>query len=860
MNVQKKQRKAVTSTVFSIVILFALETIARRWINRSHKEYQRSDKLSRKDNQASRKYFLRWQTSARSKSHNKERAAGYSISDATKVEYERWHKWVRNVSQMELQPPDWRPVVDWNKHPEERSDRFPAVSERVQYYMGAWHSTIIPMYGYKFQKATFIQSKSTREYGPFADILVNLYDLNKDKLLKCYKNKKELRVFSPYCRDYIDMAILHSAGRANVLHYIGDGVPYIPEEMRKYPLFAKVRHLCNHNATNSRTNTLINKPCERKDNVKPIILPLNRKRHFGVASSVPKIDVPWEKKIGVAVWRGKYGKTHNTLSNTNDMKFALVSKHLNSSLVDAKFSKHAKDAPRHMVASYMGIKEQLAYKYIISIEGNDVSSGLKWMLFSNSVVLAPPFAWESWAMEGKLKPFQHYIPLKVDMSNVEEMIQWADTHPEETLLISERSTLFIYDLLFHPDAIKDEEEIIIHIMERFEQNFGLPAAGQNNAVSIQWSKHPSQRTLRFPSVEERVRYAMGTWYHNNESISMKRSEMKHLSRLALVSDIVTTNGVFIANGYQLSSCAMANSTHSKAVRALCQSSLPELDERNTADLKSNSYNRLPKKKKGKEIKLASLSSWRHGGKGLKESKRVILDDSIKVLCFGGCSRNRWNLPFFAMARSRSEDAILWPFSSDDDVDECKSSWIEAMDYVFEAKRKMATWNVGDSYSLINSVLSRAEFVFGYDVSATRDGDGISKKFFIRDEASERRDRIRKMLTFRYLLPIENKNGTNGDLFWMLLSQSVVIMPTERRTTSWLLESFLVPFEHFVPVASDYSDVDEKIRWCEDHLDEAKLISERATLFVHDLLLDWRAEKDSEEVKFQVMERYFRLFG
>jgi len=39
-----------------------------------------------------------------------------------------------------------------------------------------------------------------------------------------------------------------------------------------------------------------------------------------------------------------------------------------------------------------------------------------------------------------------------------------------------------------------------------------------------------------------------------------------------------------------------------------------------------------------------------------------------------------------------------------------------------------------------------------------------------------------------------------------------------------------------------------------------MISERATLFVHDMLLDWRADEENEEVKFQVMERYSTLFG
>ena len=52
-----------------------------------------------------------------------------------------------------------------------------------------------------------------------------------------------------------------------------------------------------------------------------------------------------------------------------DIKYALVFKHPNSPLVDAKFSKHNTDAPSSMTVSYMDMKEQLQYRYIISIEG-----------------------------------------------------------------------------------------------------------------------------------------------------------------------------------------------------------------------------------------------------------------------------------------------------------------------------------------------------------------------------------------------------------------------------------------------------------------------------------------------------------
>merc|ERR1712176_1283815 len=107
----------------------------------------------------------------------------------------------------------------------------------------------------------------------------------------------------------------------------------------------------------------------------------------------------------------------------------------------------------------------------MSIEADDISSGLKWMLFSNSLLFSPPITYESWAMESLLEPFVHYVPVYANMSNVEEMVLWAENNPKHAKRIAERGSLFIYDLLFHHDSYFDEELILTSIMKRYESNF-----------------------------------------------------------------------------------------------------------------------------------------------------------------------------------------------------------------------------------------------------------------------------------------------------------------------------------------------------------------------------------------------------
>lgn len=83
------------------------------------------------------------------------------------------------------------------------------------------------------------------------------------------------------------------------------------------------------------------------------------------------------------------------------------------------------------VKDYMTIDEQLTYKFIMCIEGNDVATNLKWVMSSNSVAVMPRPAYETWFMEGTLIPDYHYIAIKEDYSDLIEKANYYIEHPEE---------------------------------------------------------------------------------------------------------------------------------------------------------------------------------------------------------------------------------------------------------------------------------------------------------------------------------------------------------------------------------------------------------------------------------------------
>jgi len=83
----------------------------------------------------------------------------------------------------------------------------------------------------------------------------------------------------------------------------------------------------------------------------------------------------------------------------------------------------------------MQLSEQLKYKFILAIEGNDVASNLKWIMSSNSIAFMVKPKYETWFMEGTLIPNFHYVLLKDDYSDLEEKIEYYSTHFEESLSI-----------------------------------------------------------------------------------------------------------------------------------------------------------------------------------------------------------------------------------------------------------------------------------------------------------------------------------------------------------------------------------------------------------------------------------------
>jgi len=218
----------------------------------------------------------------------------------------------------------------------------------------------------------------------------------------------------------------------------------------------------------------------------PIVWKLATDRHYKKLNDVYRYDTQWSHKNNQAIFRGQltgsrdgYDKNKSDDENCYNMKRCrLVYNHANSTLIHARLTSTRGRLPDvfngvELLAPKVKIDTLLGYKGIIMIEGNDVASGLKWALLSQSVVLMPIPKHTSWCMEELLEPWVHYIPLDDFATNVEERMQWVVDNDQEAQLISEQATLWMEDLVFHPDAAEDDRLIQEEILRRYKAHFWM---------------------------------------------------------------------------------------------------------------------------------------------------------------------------------------------------------------------------------------------------------------------------------------------------------------------------------------------------------------------------------------------------
>jgi hypothetical protein len=169
------------------------------------------------------------------------------------------------------------------------------------------------------------------------------------------------------------------------------------------------------------------------ENNNSILLKLNAIRHFRFY----KDEYEFESKKPLSVFRGMVYHKHRR---------DFVDLYFDSDFSDVGHNDEKLDfEPSYK--GFMSVQNQLAYRYIVSIEGKDVATNLKWIMASNSVCFMRRPRFETWFMEGLLVPGVHYVELKDDFSDLKEKVCYYNDHTDEALEIVRNANQYVKQFL-----------------------------------------------------------------------------------------------------------------------------------------------------------------------------------------------------------------------------------------------------------------------------------------------------------------------------------------------------------------------------------------------------------------------------
>ena len=175
-------------------------------------------------------------------------------------------------------------------------------------------------------------------------------------------------------------------------------------------------------------------------NTNSIILKWNKIRHF---TFISKDDLPYAKKKDQLVFRAK-------VHSSQPQRIKFLEKYYGHPMCNiGKVNNN--NLNKLWMVERMTYKEQLQYKFILCLEGNDVASNLKWVMSSNSIAVMTKPKYETWFMEGLLIEDQHYIIIKDDYSDLETKLKFFLDHPQKAKLIVENANR-------HVNQFKDQKK------------------------------------------------------------------------------------------------------------------------------------------------------------------------------------------------------------------------------------------------------------------------------------------------------------------------------------------------------------------------------------------------------------------
>lgn len=289
-------------------------------------------------------------------------------------------------------------------------------------------------------------------------------------------------------------------------------------------------------------------PCRDKENCQNDwecfceLKPGQKKRHgveeprdLFTASNFRKFYKPWEEKVDTAFFRGSATGGGTTVETNQRLQLAHLSNLWKNDpakngvdagdsvlLLNAEVTtwnlRDKKIAGKPMTflrteglnfeagrQHFIPIYEQSAFKYLLYVEGHCAANRYAFLMRLGSVILKV----ESRCVADKmwyypiLKPFEDHVPVKADLSDLAEKIQWCRDNDDQCRVIAARANA-LYEQFISKAAIQDYVELICtQVAQRFEPTpkwYHRPT----DADSVKKPRLPPPRSMCVSGPNERL--------------------------------------------------------------------------------------------------------------------------------------------------------------------------------------------------------------------------------------------------------------------------------------------------------------------------------------------------------------------
>jgi hypothetical protein len=119
--------------------------------------------------------------------------------------------------------------------------------------------------------------------------------------------------------------------------------------------------------------------------------------------------------------------------------------HRHPDLLDAGVTADCFHLSRPMLVQYLDfanmVEDMCMHKYLLQLDGNSISGRSSHILHSGSTMFKPDSVFSEWSYH-LLKPWVHYVPVRENLDDLVEQVQWAQRNPKSAECIARNAKRF----------------------------------------------------------------------------------------------------------------------------------------------------------------------------------------------------------------------------------------------------------------------------------------------------------------------------------------------------------------------------------------------------------------------------------